>query len=108
MSAKKTPPAKSTAKPAAAAPAKEVKRRGKKVGSSDVMNLRFGLLKELIPNDETVLPVRRKWVEAYCKLTGISIDRFENPLAKPRRVGAESDPAESEVRERVIFEEEEL
>lgn len=81
-------------------------RRGKKVGSSDVMNISLKLLKDIIPNDGTVIPIRRKWVEQYCTMNGIEITRFEP--AKTKVVGEESSPGDAEVRDRVDLVEEVL
>lgn len=85
-------------------PTKGKGKRGKKVGTSDVVNMPIEKLVELL-NPGTVVPVRRKWLEQYCAFNGVT---FEEENAAPKVIGKLSDPADSVVRPRIELKEEEI
>jgi len=76
-------------------------KRGRKSGSTDSINVSIEtLLKHLKP--ETVIPVRRLWIEQMETFLGVSISENEFPVLQ--REAAEETP--SPARERVSIQEE--
>jgi len=76
-------------------------KRGRKAGSTDSINVSIEtLLKHLKP--ETVIPVRRLWIEQMETFLGVSILGNESPVLQQEAAEDVSSPA----RERVSIQEE--
>lgn len=80
--------------------------RGKPPGSRDVQEVKLGVLLKHGMNENTVIPIRRKWLVQFCKFNNIELSNFDE---KPQLVKEEaSDEKAATIRDRVVVEEENL